>query len=367
MKLRILSQCGLSISFEIFGLGCPLILVDKAVAWGRVLNKIGTRKNFGVACVTNQPLVSVVIPMKNEEDVVVVLFERLLTVVVGQEETYRFELVFVDDGSSDGTYREMVGLHFRFPQFVTVVKLTRNFGLESAIRAGISISSGDLLLTMDGDLQDPPELIPDFLTAYEEGFEIVSGVRIRRPRERLSKLLAAKTFYRVFSAVSGNSQDYADVANFRLFGPRALEGLASLVEADGSLRAQVGFLGFSSARIPYTRSPRTVGSTKFSFVAQMAFAEQVLVSSSARPLRLVPAILLGAIVFGTLFLFIHSFMAAPVGHVALAVFIFAIQLGVLAALSILSAYMAWIHKQVQGRPRFIVQEVLSFSGSGEEI
>lgn len=229
------------------------------------------------------PLLSVVVPVFNEEEVLPKFYERCkatCNALVG----VRHELVFVDDGSRDRTLSMLQQLA-RDDHHVVAVTLSRNFGHQVAITAGLDIARGDAVVIIDADLQDPPEVIQEFVAKWREGYDVVYAVRNRREGETWLKLATAKYFYRLLRFFT-KTDIPADVGDFRLLSQRAAVALRGLREHDRFVRGLVSWIGFKQIGISYERDRRFAGTTKYSWRKMFSFATDALTSFSTAPLRL---------------------------------------------------------------------------------
>src|SRR5581483_4273432 len=243
-------------------------------------------------------LLSVVVPLCDEEETVGELHRRLAAALAGIEH----ELVFVDDGSRDRTAAILAELAAADPH-LKVISLSRNFGHQAALTAGLDHARGDVVVMMDGDLQDPPELIPSLLDRWRQGADVVSAVRRERAGESRFKLVTARLFYGLFSRLAqiDISQHAGD---FRLLDRSALEALNSLRERNRFLRGMTAWVGFNQASVGYDRDPRYAGETKYSLRRMLRLSLDAISSFSHVPLQ-------AATVLGFTFSLI-AFVAIPV-------------------------------------------------------
>ncbi len=226
-------------------------------------------------------LLSVVIPCMNEEEVLWKTNQRLVTVL--ERACLNFEIIYVDDGSADSTaglLRELQSNDAR----IRVVRLSRNFGHQIAITAGLEHASGDAVVIIDADLQDPPEVILEFLAKWQDGYDVIYGVRAEREGETAFKLWTAKFFYRFISWLS-DTRIPLDTGDFRLMDRKVVDSLLSMPERDRFVRGMVSWLGFSQTAVAYRRAPRAAGVTKFSLFKMVRFALDGIFSFSILPLR----------------------------------------------------------------------------------
>jgi polyisoprenyl-phosphate glycosyltransferase len=307
--------------------------------------------------VTSEPrqlsLVSVVAPVYNEAGLVEEFHRRVTEAMAGLP----FELVLVDDGSRDGTGLILDRIADGDPR-VRVVTLSRNFGHQTALTAGLDHAEGDAVVMLDADLQDPPELIGTMLAHWRAGCDVVYAVREARAGESRFKLATARWFYSLFDALAqieiGNN-----AGDFRLLDRRALDALLSMRERHRFLRGMTVWVGFTQAAVPYARDARHSGETKYTLSRMLRFSADAILSFSDRPLQL--ATLLGFLI-STL-----AFVAIPVvvvlrllGHYLPgfgAITIVVLLLGgiQLIAIGIIGEYVGRIYDEVKGRPLYVVR------------
>lgn len=229
-----------------------------------------------------RPLLSVVVPCFNEEEVICDTNRRLGAAL--EQVPLNFEIIYVDDGSYDST-PELLRRLQESDERVRVVRFSRNFGHQMAITAGLEHASGDAVVIIDADLQDPPEVILEFVAKWMDGYDVVYGVRGEREGETAFKLWTAKAFYRCMAGLS-DTRIPVDAGDFRLMGRRVVNALLEMPERDRFVRGMVSWLGFSQIGISYHREARTAGTTKFSFFKMLRFAMDGIFSFSVLPLRI---------------------------------------------------------------------------------
>jgi glycosyltransferase involved in cell wall biosynthesis len=298
-------------------------------------------------------LLSVVAPVYNEEALVEEFYARACSALDG----IHFELVLVDDGSSDATPQLLGQLADNDPR-VHVVYLSRNFGHQTALTAGLDHAAGDAVVMLDADLQDPPELIPKMLDLWRAGIDVVYAVREQREGESRFKLSTARWFYKLFDKLA-QVELHHNSGDFRLLDRRPLHALLSMRERNRFLRGMTVWVGYTQAAVPYRRDSRYAGITKYTLPKMLRFSLDAISSFSHRPLQL-----------ATLFGFVIStlaFIAIPVvvvlrivgsylpgfGAVTIAVLLLGgIQL---IALGIIGEYVGRIYDEVKGRPLYLVR------------
>jgi polyisoprenyl-phosphate glycosyltransferase len=305
-------------------------------------------------------LLSVVAPVFNEEQLVTAFYER----VCGALEGLPFELVLVDDGSSDATPRLLERIAEEDPR-VRVVELSRNFGHQTALTAGLDHARGDAVVMMDSDLQDPPELIPRMLEHWRAGTDVVYAVRERRDGETRFKLATARWFYKLFGALADVPLE-PDSGDFRLLDRAPLDALLSMRERNRFLRGMTVWVGYTQTAVPYKRDPRQAGETKYTLRRMVSFSLDAISSFSHRPLQL--ATLLGFLFAGIAFLAIPLVVALRLagsyipgfGSITIAVLLLGgIQL---IAIGLIGEYLGRIYDEVKRRPLYLVRARRNMDG-----
>jgi glycosyltransferase involved in cell wall biosynthesis len=228
-------------------------------------------------------LVTIVVPFYNEEEAVGAFYEALCAVLDGIADK-SFEVICVDDGSSDDTLQKLLALVDRDARF-RVIELSRNFGKEAAITAGLDAARGDAVIPLDADLQDPPELIPSLIAAWQEGAEMVLARRRVRSTDSFLKRNTAALFYRLHNSLS-RVQIPGEVGDFRLMDRSVVEAVKQLPERQRFMKGLFAWVGFRTAIIDYSRARRDTGSTKLSWLSLTNLAVEGITSFSTAPLRL---------------------------------------------------------------------------------
>ncbi len=307
---------------------------------------------------SNQRL-SVIVPCFNEEEGIRECHTRLTRVLSAGD--MRYEILYIDDGSSDGTLRELQAIYERDPN-VVVLTLSRNFGHQAAVTAGLDAATGDAVVIIDADLQDPPELIHDMVRTWREGYEVVYGVRRMREGETGFKLWTAKAFYRVINALS-DVEIPLDTGDFRLLDRRAVDAMRAMPERHRLLRGMGSWIGFRQRGILYSRSARFAGTTKYPLRKMINLAVDGIASFSTVPLRFVTvAGFLVALLscFGILYtLFVRLFTHSWVRGWAM-LFVGILFLGgmQMISLGIVGEYIGRIYTESKQRPLYITRAVL---------
>ncbi|MEQ1929458.1 MAG: glycosyltransferase family 2 protein [Parvularculaceae bacterium] len=302
-----------------------------------------------------QPAVSVVVPCHNEEKNVPVLFAALLK-ELGQRP---YELIFVDDGSTDGTLGVLRDLAGR-DRGVSYISLSRNFGHQLALRAGLDAASGDCVISLDADMQHPPELIPEMLKRWSEGFDVVLTRRRDSARTPLFKRLTSGLYYFVLQKTFG-AKIVQGAADFRLLDRAAVEALREFRDPAPFYRGLIGLIGFRQTILEYDVGERLHGQSKYSLRRMVSLARSGIVSSTVLPLRF-------SFVFSAMFLLFFLGYAAYVlfiaifgdstitGWASVALLLSLIGFTHSLSLAILSEYVAQIAMSTRGRPSYIIRE-----------
>lgn len=302
--------------------------------------------------------VSIIIPFLNERDVLPLCHARLRQVLDALGEPW--EIVFVDDGSQDGSAEYLADLMAREPG-LKLVRLSRNFGKEAAMTAGLEHATGAAVILLDADLQDPPELIPDMVRAWREGADVVCMRRRSRAGESWLKRASAYAYYRLLSRLS-RAAIPPDTGDFRLMSRRAVDALLRLPERCRYMKGLYAWIGMPTRVIDYDRAPRAAGTTKWNYFALLRLAMEGITSFSTAPLRWataagVTAALLGAL-FGLAIIFKTLIFGDPVeGYpslMAMITFLSGIQL---ITIGLLGEYMGKTYMEAKQRPVYLVSEV----------
>ncbi len=299
-------------------------------------------------------LLSVVAPMFEEQDIVDTFTERVAAALEGID----YELILVDDGSKDATAAAMARAAAADSR-VKIVALSRNFGHQPALTAGLDHARGDVIVMLDGDLQDPPEVIPEMLEKWREGVDVVYAVRQQRLGETAFKRVTARGFYRTFRRLTG--LDLAvESGDFRLMDRRALDALLAMPERSRFLRGMTVWIGFTQTAVPFVRQERHAGETKYPLRKMLRFSFDAITSFSSAPLQ-------WATFLGFLFSFL-AFLAIPLAIVArytniyergvpttivVILFLGGIQL---ITVGIIGEYVGRIYEEVKHRPLYVVSE-----------
>lgn len=321
-----------------------------------------TEDSFDAVSAEPVPEYSLVIPVYNEEETLPILLERL-TLLLAQLDGPG-EIILVDDGSRDQSLALMLEATARDRRF-RVLRLSRNFGHQAAITAGLDFASGNAVVVMDADLQDPPETVLELARRWREGFDVVYAVRRERPGEKRFKRATAATFYRVLRRLS-DVDIPADAGDFRLVDRKALEAYKMMRESDRFVRGMFSWVGFRQTGVSYDRDERYAGETKYPLRKMMQFAVDGILSFSNAPLRLA----LGLGLFVSLTAFIYGFVAVTLklagaftvpgwtSVVLVTTFLGGVQLIVL---GVIGEYVGKTYKETKKRPLYVVSSSVGFA------
>ena len=302
-------------------------------------------------------LLSIVVPVYNEEDSLPALREQLTR--VADELLCAVEIILVDDGSADRTYALLHDWALSDPA-VKVIALSRNFGHQLAITAGMDASSGDAVVIMDADLQDPPSLIPEMIRDYCDGYDVVYGQRTERDGETWFKRASAALFYRFMRRVIDRRLP-ENTGDFRLVSRRVIEDLRRIRERDRFVRGIVAWVGFPQKALPYRRAARAAGTTKYPLVKMLRLALDAVVSFSDLPLRLVLWAGVASAVVSLALLVRALWLPAPqLGPGGLGALVGLFGGAILVGIGVLGLYIARIHTEVRGRPLYLVRHAVNF-------
>jgi dolichol-phosphate mannosyltransferase len=303
------------------------------------------------------PILSIVVPAYQEAQGIAQGLRAIRT--AARDTGLPFEIVVVDDGSTDGTWEAVLALQGEVPELVGV-RLSRNFGKEGAIAAGIDAVSGDACIVMDADLQHPPALLAEMVRRWREGeWDVVEAVKAHRGRESIVHRLVARTFYRAAAWLTG--YDLQDASDFKLLDRRVLNEWRRLGERATFFRGLVAWLGFTRTQIPFEVPPRVSGRSRWSLSALGGLAVHAVTSFSALPLQVVTVfglvMLLVAIVVGAQALRLWFEGRALPGFTTVILLQLIIGGFLMISLGIIGTYIARIYEEVKGRPRYVVREV----------
>ena len=310
---------------------------------------------------------SILIPMYNEEEVIEETYHRLKKVMDQIGESY--ELVFVNDGSRDRSAQIISDLA-KTDENIRLIDFSRNFGHQIAVTAGLDYVQGEAIVIIDADLQDPPEVIPQMLEKWREGYDVVYGKRLKRQGETAFKKITAHVYYRVLGALTDGNIP-TDTGDFRLIDRKVCEAIKKLPEKNRFLRGMVNWVGFNQIPVEYVRDERWAGETKYPFKKMLKFAADGIFSFTYKPLKLATYIGLFLSVVGFLYLLVVLFQklftdTALTGWASIMAVTLVFHGITLVILGIIGEYIGRIYEEVKSRPLYIVKETIGFKNDKKD-
>lgn len=304
---------------------------------------------------------SIVVPVFNEEKVLLEFYTRVTSILNNIKESY--EIVFVNDGSVDNSLTILKELHAKDSN-VKVINFSRNFGHQIAITAGMDYSTGNAVIIMDSDLQDPPEIIVKLIEKWKEGYDVVYAIREARKGETLFKKLTASFFYKLIKKIT-NVNIHADVGDFRLIDKKVIDTLRTIRERHRFIRGLISWVGFKQTGITYIRNERFAGETKYPFRKMLKFAIDGITSFSFLPLQF--AMYMGMLISFLSFvcgvyilclrIITREFIPGIAGILVSVLFLGGIQL---LFLGLIGEYIGRMYDEIKQRPLYVVKEFLGF-------
>ena len=300
-------------------------------------------------------LLTVVLPAYNEQDSVPLAADTICPLL--EKEGIRHEILFVNDGSRDGTWKSIQAQTARHPQ-VRGVCFSRNFGKEAAIFAGLAQAKGDCAVVLDCDLQHPPEKIVEMYRLWQQGYQVVEGVKVTRGKESPLHTLAAKTFYHFIS--SATKIDMSRASDFKLLDRRAVDVLVAMREKNAFFRALSSWIGFETTQVEFEVQPRAAGESKWSIRSLVRYAITNLAAFSTAPLQIVTflgvLVFLCSLVLGGWSLWQKISGQALEGFTTVILLLLLIGSILMICLGIIGYYIAKIYEEIKDRPRFIISQ-----------
>jgi dolichol-phosphate mannosyltransferase len=305
---------------------------------------------------SDRPELSVVIPAFNEQENVAPMYERLVKVL--EPEVAGLEILYVDDGSADATWEQISRLAGEDPR-VRGIRFARNFGQQAALTAGVDAALGTAVVIIDADLQDPPEVIPEMLAKWREGYEVVYAQRESRVGESWFKMASAALFYRFLRALTSVDVP-VDTGDFRLIGPRAIAAFRALPERNRFIRGLVTWIGFPQKAVTYRRDARHAGETKYSVRKMLGFAIDGITSFSFVPMRLALwiglLVVIAALGFGVAMVALRLAGLSWAGESWLALVVIFMGGVQLLSLGVIGEYLARVTDEARRRPLYLIHE-----------
>ena len=314
--------------------------------------------------------ISVVIPMYCEEEVADICYKRVVNNLKKLSDKYSYEIIFINDGSKDSTLKILKKIASNDDN-VKIISFSRNFGHQAAVIAGIRNVTGDAVIIMDADLQDPPELFEGMIEKWENGYDVVYGKRKTRSGESLFKLLTAKAFYNTLNKLS-EIEIPKDTGDFRLVDRKVIDVIASLPEHNKFLRGLFSWVGFNQYAYEYNRVNRVAGKTKYPFKKMFKLATDGILSFSAKPLKVVGAIGFFSVMVSIAILaysivsFVFKLNSLTPGWTSIMCTMTFIGGIILISLGMIGEYIARIYEESLGRPEYIIDELINFKGEEYE-
>jgi polyisoprenyl-phosphate glycosyltransferase len=306
-------------------------------------------------------LYSIVVPVYNEELVIVESYKRLKEVMDSLNETY--EIIFINDGSKDSSILILKDICSK-DKTIKTINFSRNFGHQVAITAGMDYATGDAIVIIDADLQDPPQVILEMIKKWKEGYEVVYGKRIKRIGDSFFKKITARLFYRTLKSMT-NVDIPVDTGDFRLIDRKVCNALKSITERNRYVRGLVSWVGFKQIGVEFIREERFAGETKYPFRKMLKFASDAITSFSYKPLKLATFAGLTISLFSFLFLLFVVFeklftdLTIPGWSSLIAINLFFNGI-ILIILGIIGEYIGRIYDESKKRPLYLVSEEIGF-------
>lgn len=310
--------------------------------------------------------INIVTPFYNEEETIDEYYKQLKN-VINNEKKYNFEFIAVEHGSKDKTFEKLNKIN-KLDKRLKIVQLSKNFGnADAGIIAGLNFASGDAAVIIMADLQEPPELIHEFIRNWEKGYEVVYGVVKKRADPTVLKKILSLAYYKILNYLTGNIFP-PNVADFRLLDKNVYKAVVAMPERNKYLRGVIAWTGFRQIGIPFKRAPRFAGESKAGYRTIATVAANGIFSFSYVPLRLVTLLGILVSVFSFLMIIIQVILVIIYGRVApgvsTIVTLFSFFFGILfLILGVIGEYLARIYDEVKGRPAFIVKNTVGITGS----
>ena len=300
--------------------------------------------------------ISVVVPMYYEEEIVNICYKELKNILTNIK-NYDYEIIFVNDGSKDKTLELLEKIAKRNNK-IKIISLSRNFGHQAAVTAGLKYVTGDAIVIIDADLQDPPSLIPDMLKLWEKGYEVIYGKRKARKGESHFRLFTAKMFYKVLNNLS-SVEIPKDTGDFRLVDRKVVDVINNLPEHNKFLRGLFSYTGFKQKEYLYERKERFAGKTKYTLKKMLKLASDGIISFSYKPLSFILTMSIISF-FISLLSLISIFIWIKKYLVPLIVFLFSFNTGIiLLAIWLVSLYISRIYDEAKNRPSYIIDKTIN--------
>ena len=300
-------------------------------------------------------IITIIAPMYNEESLVSEYCEQVFKDLKQLEQKYILEILMINDGSKDSTWEQMNKVYKKYYPKISLINLSRNFGLEGAINAGLEKAKGDIVVVMDADLQDPPSVILELVKKYEENYDVVVAKRKKRESDTFFKRFSAQLYYKISEKLSGKLKLEKNAANFRLLSRKVVNELNKLEERNKIFRVVVPFVGMKTAVIEYNRNQRFSGKTKYNLFSMIRYALDGITSISIEPLRKIFTISIISLII-TLLLLILSIINYKEKILILGFIVGLFSTMILIGLTIIGEYIGQIMIESKKRPISIINE-----------
>lgn len=298
--------------------------------------------------------ITLLIPCYNEQNTLPTTIQTLAHIL---DNIIDYKILFIDDGSTDGTWDYLTEVS-KHDNRINALRFSRNFGKEAALCAGLEHADGDAVVILDADLQHPPEIIPEMINVWQQGYEIVEGIKKSRGKESLFSKISAKCFYSMFKKLSGNSLDNA--SDFKLLDRKVVLAWRQFKEKDTFFRGLSAWMGFKKMVIPFEVKERKEGNSKWSHAKLIRLSINALTGFSAKPLLIIPGLALimsiGFFILGIQTLITWCLGHAVAGFTTVILLLLFIGTAIMISLSLIALYIANIFNEVKGRPRFLISE-----------
>lgn len=298
---------------------------------------------------------TIIAPMYNEESLVSKYCEQVFKDLKSLEKNYGIEILMINDGSKDSTWKQMNEMYKKYYPKISLINLSRNFGLEGAINAGLEKAKGNIVIAMDADLQDPPSVILELVKKYEEGYDVVIAKRKKRKSDTFFKRFSANLYYKISDKLSGKLKLERNAANFRLLSRKVVNELNKLEEKNKVFRVTVPFVGMKTAIVEYDRDQRFSGKTKYNLFSMTRYALDSITSISIEPLRKIFTISIFSSI-ATILLLILSIINYNQKLYILGFIIGVFSTMILVSLTIIGEYVGQIMVESKRRPISIIDD-----------
>ena len=328
---------------------------------------VASRQSVGDALNVDVPMLSIVVPVKNEERGVAPFIDRVGPILEKVANGEGWEILFIDDGSSDATLPAIVAAHSRDSR-IRAISLSRNFGKEAALSAGLDFARGRAIVPMDVDMQDPPEVLPELVSKWREGYEMVFGVRRCRDTDSFAKRMTAGLYYRAHNWVS-QEKIPANAGDFRLMDRSVVEVIRRLPERNRFMKGLFAWAGFRQAAVEYDRAEREHGASKFGYWKLWTLALDRITSASTVPLRIwsyIGALVALFAIAYAIFLVVDTIMFGnPVpGYASMMVSVLFLGGIQLISLGVLGEYVGRILTETKQRPLYVIRDTVGIDAEG---